>query len=108
MRAQPVSSCASCRLKLSLHVLVMVVAVLDEEAEVAEFAFGLAGELAAEQWSAVAVLDDPGGLLGERLFPAFVEGQHPQGEADREREDRRPPDARSGLLDEQPVGNHPD
>src|SRR5215472_1854350 len=46
-------------------------------------ALGLAGDLAAQQRPPVGVLVDAGGLLGQRLFPAQVQGE----EADREADD---------------------
>src|SRR5499427_4243011 len=57
---------------------------LDGEAKVFQLALGFAGDLAAEQRAPVAVQVDTGGLLGQRLFPAAVQGDHAHGVTDGE------------------------
>src|SRR6516225_3176514 len=56
--------------------------ILDDQAQVVEFALGFAGDLATEQRPTVGVLVDPRGLFGERFFPAQVQGEEADGEAD--------------------------
>jgi hypothetical protein len=58
--------------------------------------------------AAVAVLVDAGRLLGQRLFPASIQGQHPRRKPEHECDPGRPPDAAPAVLDDQPIEHHPD